>query len=231
MGFFIRKRNPKGLNLSISKKGIRLSKTIKMGSVTYNLGHTFFGENNGKTTGRINANLGNGLHYIKQKTFSNKTLKPNITTNNSSLPIENLTAEKIQLSAFKPYDFSANIQNNEISTGNNIFLKIILTTMPVIWLLTPVILYYIIELCFQFWGFIGLNTTFVYKNLSGMELFQHTVNTIICVSYLVAIFLLSALYSEENNNPMESFPFRVYIVSAVCYTLYSSLIIVYNLVS
>lgn len=81
MGFRYRKYNPKGMNVSLSSNGLRLSKTIKMGSMTFNLGHTLGGKNNGKTTGRATANLGNGLMYTKEKRLFNNNESLNKTFN------------------------------------------------------------------------------------------------------------------------------------------------------
>ena len=72
MGFTFRKRNPKGLNVSLSSKGLRISKTAKFGSTTVNYGHTI----GGKTTRRITTNFGNGVQYRKDKTIS-KRYNPN----------------------------------------------------------------------------------------------------------------------------------------------------------
>jgi hypothetical protein len=70
MGFHFRKRNPKGLNVSLSKRGLRVSKTIKMGGVSFNIGRYFGGSSDGKTAVRTRLNFGNGLMYTKHKTLS-----------------------------------------------------------------------------------------------------------------------------------------------------------------
>lgn len=68
MGFRFRKRDPKGLNVSISKNGIRLSKTVQNSSktITHNYGTTFFGRDEGLVV-RQHVNLGNGLTHVSQK--------------------------------------------------------------------------------------------------------------------------------------------------------------------
>lgn len=67
MGFRYRKYNRKGLNVSISSKGVRLSKTIKMGNLTWNIGKTFGGDKPSPMSSRVTANLGNGIQYVKTK--------------------------------------------------------------------------------------------------------------------------------------------------------------------
>lgn len=86
MGFSFRKRNPKGLNVSLSSRGLRLSKTIKMGDVTYNIGRYFGGSHDGKTTGRVIAS-NNGFEYRKEHTlFKNKKIKSDSVAQSSSYP-------------------------------------------------------------------------------------------------------------------------------------------------
>jgi hypothetical protein len=69
MGFHFRKRNKDGLNVSLSSRGLRISKTIKMGGVTFNLGQYFGGTSAGKTDLHTRVNAGNGLMYTKHKTL------------------------------------------------------------------------------------------------------------------------------------------------------------------
>lgn len=76
MGFSFRKRNPKGLNISLSSRGLRVSKSVRMGKLTANIGHYFGGTHSGKTTTKGTANLGNGLRYEKNKTVD---LNPTLT--------------------------------------------------------------------------------------------------------------------------------------------------------
>lgn len=67
MGFTFRKRNPNGFNVSLSSRGLRISKTAKMGNTTANIGHYFGGTHGGKTTGSVRAGS-NGIQYRKDFT-------------------------------------------------------------------------------------------------------------------------------------------------------------------
>lgn len=69
MGFTFRKRG-KGINISLSRRGLRISTSLKSGGITGNIGHYFGGEWDGKTTGRANVNFGNGVEYRKDVTLS-----------------------------------------------------------------------------------------------------------------------------------------------------------------
>lgn len=68
MGFTFRKRNAKGFNISLSSRGLRISKTAKMGNATANVGHYFGGTHGGKTTGNVRVSASNGLQYRKDFT-------------------------------------------------------------------------------------------------------------------------------------------------------------------
>lgn len=70
MGFTYRKRGKNGVNFSLSSRGARLSKTVKMGDVKVNLGKYFGGTHNGKTTGSVRAGS-NGVEYRKDFTLGN----------------------------------------------------------------------------------------------------------------------------------------------------------------
>lgn len=69
MGFTFRKRNPKGLNFSISSRGARVSKTIKLGKMTFNLGRYIGGTQDGKTNLKTRVSS-NGFMYEKNKTIT-----------------------------------------------------------------------------------------------------------------------------------------------------------------
>ena len=68
MGFTFRKRNPKGLNFSVSSRGARVSKTIKLGKMSFNLGRYVGGTQDGKTNLKARASS-NGFMYEKNKTL------------------------------------------------------------------------------------------------------------------------------------------------------------------
>jgi hypothetical protein len=73
MGVFFRKRNKNGVNISVSSAGLRISKTVKFGNMSFNLGHYFGGSRDGKTTGRVTGTAGNGLGYRKDFSLGNKS--------------------------------------------------------------------------------------------------------------------------------------------------------------
>ena len=79
MGFTFRKRNTKGLNFSLSSRGARVSKTIKLGKLSLNLGRYVGGSHDGKTTSRVTASGGNGLQYEKNFTLGAKDPNPTLT--------------------------------------------------------------------------------------------------------------------------------------------------------
>lgn len=71
MGFTFRKRNAKGFNVSLSSRGLRISKTAKMGKTTANVGRYFGGTHDGKVTGNVRANAGD-VQYRKDFTLNKK---------------------------------------------------------------------------------------------------------------------------------------------------------------
>lgn len=96
MGFTFRKRNPKGLNFSVSSRGARVSKTIKLGKLSFNLGRYIGGSHDGKTTARTTLSAGNGLRYEKNYTLGSKQVdtNPELTESISKMVDESLFPEK-----------------------------------------------------------------------------------------------------------------------------------------
>jgi len=75
MGFGIRKRKKKGVNMALSQYGLRLSKSIRMGAAAINIGTTQGGINDGKSTVRFRANFGDGMWFQKWHTLGKNTPK------------------------------------------------------------------------------------------------------------------------------------------------------------
>lgn len=83
MGLRFFKRNPKGVNVTLSSRGLRVSKTVKAGHGTVNIGTTLGGTDSGKTTmrGRLS---GNGFIYEKTKTLTPRDTIPSLTNHLNS---------------------------------------------------------------------------------------------------------------------------------------------------
>ena len=99
MGFTFRKRNPKGLNFSISSRGARVSKTIKLGNLSFNVGRYIGGTHDGKTTSRVTANGGNGFRYEKNYTLGSRDTNPSLTKE-----LRDVIDQKYNLTADQTFD-------------------------------------------------------------------------------------------------------------------------------
>lgn len=103
MGFTFRKRNPNGFNVSFSSRGLRISKTAKMGNATANVGRYFGGTHGGKTTGNWRIGSG-GVQYRKDFTLG-KTPNPSVSSPRKSVSTVGGTTGKMSDTEIKPLWF------------------------------------------------------------------------------------------------------------------------------
>jgi hypothetical protein len=109
MGIFYRKRTKGGWNMTASSNGFRISKTIKIGGMSFNIGRYIGGKMDGKATGRVTATNGN-FGYRKDFTLNkqSKTTKPSgyssyTTSNTNTDPLPSLS--KTFNTDFEPHDY------------------------------------------------------------------------------------------------------------------------------
>lgn len=114
MGFTFRKRNPKGLNFSVSSRGARVSKTIKLGKLSFNLGRYIGGSHDGKYTSRTTVSGGNGLRYEKNYTLGSKDPNPTLTKE-----IEDVINQKYDHEAVQEF-----VEGPKINIVSKIYLSV-----------------------------------------------------------------------------------------------------------
>lgn len=218
MGFILRKRNPKGLNLSVSKNGVRVSKTFKMGNFTYNIGHTFNSDNTGKTTGRATINFGNGLRYQKHKTFSSSS-KP-------SLP--NITAETLEASIYQTPEYT----NKEKTALGEVWDNISGFILTPLWILNPVIGAALIYYLFYVWGIFGFERTINFS--SNIHYIQHYVNTLFMSVYYIILTALTIRYIKDNSPGIDILArigIVIYFITTLLYLFYAIPYVTYELIT
>lgn len=223
MGFTFRRKIGKAGNISYSSRGLRVSGTVKMGGISFNVGKYLSGAWDGKTTSRVTANMGNGIQYRKDSTLSNK-------------PKQTVNKPTVKKSLGDDITARMDLINSGYTTEQTEFIKSnVKEKKPskLLWLIDniPAEIFYLLYflsiaiLSYYYFDIMGIISSMVGKQtpkLFGIMAF------ISMLPFIFVVFAIGALIQTDENYRDLDFATRLCTGLAATVNMFMTSVLIYN---